>query len=89
MRRSTTAIALVAAILSLAGAADAGVATTGPSTAAEGLNVVDQVQFVFGGRQHCWYEDGWHGPGWYWCGYRLRHGRGWAGGEGFRGWKHR
>lgn len=57
--------------------------------AADGLTAVEQVQFVFGGHRHCWYADGWHGPGWYWCGYRLRRGHGWAGEEGFRGWKHR
>jgi len=89
MRSSTIAIALIAGSLSLAGAANAGIATSGPGTAADGLSAVDQVQFFFGGRRHCWYADGWHGPGWYWCGYRLRHGLGWAGGEGFRGWRHR
>jgi hypothetical protein len=25
----------------------------------------------------CFYPDGWHGPGFYRCGYRLRAGEGW------------
>lgn len=44
--------------------------------------------FIFGGRHYCWAPDGWHGPGWYWCGYEHRHGYGWGGGEGFHGWHH-
>jgi hypothetical protein len=26
----------------------------------------------------CFYVDGWHGPGFYQCGYRLRTGEGWV-----------
>ncbi|WP_249780843.1 hypothetical protein [Bradyrhizobium sp. dw_78] len=47
---------------------------------------VEQTQFIFGGRNYCWYDDGWHGPGYYWCGYAMRRGFGWGGGEGWRGW---
>jgi hypothetical protein len=47
---------------------------------------LQSVQYIWGGRNYCWYLDGWHGPGWYWCGYRLRRGFGWGGPEGFRGW---
>ena len=43
------------------------------------------VQFLFGGRQYCWYEYGWQGPGWYWCGYERRRGYGWGGGYGWHG----
>jgi hypothetical protein len=42
--------------------------------------------FFFGGHDGCWYDDGWRGPGWYWCGYGYRQGYGWFGGEGFNGW---
>jgi hypothetical protein len=42
--------------------------------------------YVWGGRNYCWYYDGWHGPGYYWCGYRFRRGFGWGGGIGFHGW---
>jgi hypothetical protein len=89
MRSSKIAVALVTgAVLSLAGAANAGVGSTAPGTAAEGLALTNQVDFLFGGRKHCWYAEGWNGAGWYWCGYATRKGKGWGGGEGFRGWKH-
>ncbi len=42
--------------------------------------------FAFGGHDYCWYDGGWRGPGWYWCGYGGRQGYGWGGGEGFNGW---
>lgn len=51
-------------------------------------NLVEQSQFVFGGRNYCWYNNGWNGPGFYWCGYSMRRGRGWGGGAGWHGWHH-
>ena len=47
---------------------------------------VEKAQFFFGGRQYCWYDDGWRGPGFYWCGYAWRSGFGWGGGSGWHGW---
>jgi hypothetical protein len=47
---------------------------------------VELAQFVFGGRNYCWYGDGWQGPGYYWCGYAWRRGFGWGGGAGWHGW---
>jgi hypothetical protein len=44
------------------------------------------VQFIFGGHNFCWYDSGWQGPGFYWCGYATRRGLGWGGGDGFNGW---
>ncbi len=92
MRYSKIALAAALAVGSLSSigsTANATIAATGMSPAADRLTLVDQVQFVYGGHRHCWYQDGWHGPGWYWCGYRLRRGFGWGGEEGFRGWWHR
>ena len=43
--------------------------------------------FFFGGHDWCWYDGGWQGPGWYWCGYGERYGYGYGGGEGFHGWR--
>lgn len=43
------------------------------------------LSFLFGGRQYCWYDAGWQGPGWYWCGYQSRRGLGWGGGDGWNG----
>ena len=45
--------------------------------------VLDQVSFH--GRLYCFYTDGWHGPGWYWCGYAFRRGIGWGGPDGWQG----
>ena len=54
------------------------------------LNPVEKTQlFIFGGRHYCFYLDGWHGPGWYWCGYEFRRGFGWGGPEGWHGWYRR
>jgi hypothetical protein len=58
----------------------------GVRDAADDLSVIDQVQYVWGGRRYCWYDDGWNGPGWYWCGRYLVPGLGWGGGVGWRGW---
>ena len=53
--------------------------------AASGLNVIEQTQFTYGGRDYCWYDDGWSGSGWYWCGYASRRGFGFG---GHSGWHH-
>jgi hypothetical protein len=47
---------------------------------------VEQAQFAYGGRNYCWYDGGWRGPGYYWCGYAWRRGFGWGGGVGWHGW---
>jgi hypothetical protein len=49
------------------------------------VNDVVKVQFSWHGYRYCFYFDGWHGPGWYRCGYRLRRGHGWGGGPGWHG----
>jgi hypothetical protein len=49
---------------------------------------VQYYPYLHGGHRYCWYDDGWHGPGWYRCGYRLREGFGWGGGVGWLGWGH-
>jgi hypothetical protein len=82
-----TAVA-VGVSASIAGSASATIATTGMSAAADRLTTVEQVDYRWGGHRHCWYADGWNGPGWYWCGYHHRRGFGWGGGEGYRGWRH-
>jgi hypothetical protein len=54
----------------------------------DGLNLIEKTQWVWGGRRYCFYPTGWHGPGWYWCGYAWRRGFGWGGVYGWRGWRH-
>ncbi len=58
----------------------------GLDVAADRIDATVDVQYVYGGRNHCWYPNGWHGPGWYWCGYRWRRGLGWGGPAGWQGW---
>jgi hypothetical protein len=85
------ALTLAAIVFSagvLAGKADAMPIGSGIGSAADGLSAVEQTQYVWGGRNYCWYPDGWRGPGWYWCGYHLRRGFGWGGPMGWRGWRH-
>src|SRR3954449_13524292 len=50
------------------------------------LNILDRVQYFWGGKRYCWYDEGWNGSGWYWCGYSDRPKLGWGGPKGFRGW---
>jgi hypothetical protein len=72
------------------GALGAGPAAAWPSGGLAGLPSaidVQQAQFFFDGRNYCWYDDGWHGPGFYWCGYSWRRGFGWGGGYGWHGWQ--
>jgi hypothetical protein len=44
--------------------------------------------YIVEGHQYCFYFDGWHGPGWYRCGYSWRRGLGWGGVYGWRGWEY-
>jgi hypothetical protein len=83
----TLAIALTAGVFAFK--ADAMPLGSGIGQAADGLSTVERSQFVYLGRNYCWYPDGWHGPGFYWCGYQLRPGLGWGGPIGWRGWNHR
>ncbi len=81
---SGLALAIAAGIaLPLAGAAEAAIGAALPSTQ---ILPVEKAQFFFGGQNYCWYDDGWQGPGWYWCGYAWNNGQGWGGGEGWHGW---
>jgi hypothetical protein len=47
---------------------------------------VENAQFFYLGHNFCWYDGGWQGPGWYWCGYAWNNGYGWGGGDGWHGW---
>jgi hypothetical protein len=85
----------LAAAIAAAGLAG-GLAMTQPAAAMPALGtnlattvdsgLVQDVQYFYGGREYCWYLDGWHGPGYYYCGYAWRRGLGWGGGYGWRGW---
>jgi hypothetical protein len=76
------------AALSLADSAEAGLLDGAFAARPSQLLPVEKAQFVLNGRNYCWYDDGWQGPGWYWCGYAYRTGFGWGGGYGWNGWRH-
>ena len=78
-------------VLSLAAAAGMVTQLVLPAEAAVGVGAfeapaalvesspVKQAQFIWGGRNYCWYNSAWRGPGWCWCGYAWRRGIGWGG----------
>ncbi len=47
---------------------------------------LDKVQYLYSGHGYCWYDGGWRGPGFYWCGHAWHRGFGWGGPAGWRGW---
>jgi len=67
--------------------ASAAAVPVGNLAPAIGDGLVQNTQYFFGGRNYCFYPNGWHGPGWYWCGYAFRPGFGWGGGYGWHGWR--
>jgi hypothetical protein len=44
--------------------------------------------YIVEGNRYCFYFDGWHGPGWYRCGFAFRRGLGWGGSYGWHGWRY-
>ena len=83
------ASALTLAGVLATGTAQAGV-PGGPDAiraAAQNGLLAEQVQFRWGGYDYCWADDGWRGPGWYWCGYAYRPGFGWGGPLGWNNWR--
>ena len=86
MRRSFVTLGAVAVAAIAFGKAQA-MPLGGLGQAADGLSTVEKTQFYYSGRDYCWYPDGWHGPGFYWCGYAWRSGFGWGGPIGWRGWR--
>ena len=88
MRRLTLAVA--AGALLVATQANAGSFPVNKLTGAE-TGLVDQVAvrvYVHEGRRYCFYFDGWHGPGWYRCGFAWRQGIGWGGVYGWNSWSY-
>ena len=86
MRPLTLAVA--AGALLVATQANAGSFPVKTMTGVE-TGLVDQVAvrvYVHEGRRYCFYFDGWHGPGWYRCGFAWRRGIGWGGVYGWNSW---
>jgi hypothetical protein len=79
---------MASAALPLAGDAQAAMAYGGLGADVQQRQVapIEKAQFFWGGYNYCWYDDGWSGPGWYWCGYAWNRGFGWGGGYGWHHW---
>lgn len=93
MKSLTFAIAAIA-LTAAAGAASAetklsgGQLITGGYDAGQDSVRLERAQYAWGGRNYCWYNRGWHGPGYYFCGMAFRRGHGWGGPEGWHHWSH-
>jgi hypothetical protein len=88
--RKSLYVLVTAASLSVASAAQ-GMPVTGGAMrdAADQSNLIEKTAiYVVEGRRYCFYFDGWHGPGWYRCGFAFRRGLGWGGVYGWRGWEY-
>ena len=81
-----SALLAVSAAPSLAEAAPVGASAANAIYIPGKPLTLESVQYFYGGRRYCWYDNGWRGPGYYWCGYGARYGLGWGGGLGWRGW---
>lgn len=84
----TIALAVAAGALLAATQANAGSFPVN-NLAGAGNGLIDQVAvrvYVHEGHRYCFYFDGWHGPGWYRCGFAFRRGLGWGGVYGWNDW---
>ena len=69
MRRFIAGLAAVAAVAvgvtALGTRAEAGPlpAFGGLGAARDAVAITENIQYFFGGRNYCWYDDGWQGPG--------------------------
>jgi hypothetical protein len=100
-KRLITSLSIAGAILGLGSPLVANAAPSEPVASvtpldpnlSDGVNRGDvaptfqDAQYVWAGRSYCWYPGGWHGPGYYWCGYSWRRGFGWGGPVGWNGWR--
>lgn len=87
----TLSLAIAAGALLVATQANAGSFPVNKLTDANGGGLVDHVAvrvYVHEGNRYCFYGNGWHGPGWYRCGYAFRRGLGWGGVYGWNNWNY-
>ena len=83
---SLAAAAALIAQLALPASATLGVGGFAVRDSLAESSPVENAQFVWGGRNYCWYASAWRGPGWYQCGFAWRRGLGWGGAAGWHGW---
>ena len=86
----TLGLAIAAGAIVAATQANAGSFPVNSMTGAAS-DLVGQVAvrvYVHEGHRYCFYFDGWHGPGWYRCGFAFRRGLGWGGVYGWNDWSY-
>jgi hypothetical protein len=86
----TLGLAIAAGAILAAAQANAGSFPVNTMTGAAS-DLVDQVAvrvYVHEGHRYCFYFNGWHGPGWYRCGFAFRRGVGWGGVYGWNNWNY-
>lgn len=88
MRKLILSAVTLAAAATICDPLQAGVIAP-PRLAAGQVLHTETVQFTRGARRFCWYNGGWRGAGWYWCGFSRRRGMGWGGPLGWNGWRRR
>src|SRR5262245_40578825 len=88
MHPSFRTLAVAATLGLVAGAAQAlPVSGSAIRDAAGAIDPLEQVAvYVVEGQRYCFYFNGWHGAGWYRCGFAWRRGLGWGGVYGWQGW---
>src|SRR5262245_39395276 len=82
-------LAIAAGTLLAAAQANAGSFPVQTGLTGSGSDLIDQVAvrvYVHEGHRYCFYFNGWHGPGWYRCGFAFRRGLGWGGVYGWNSW---
>ena len=90
MRKRVHLLAAVATLgLTATGAYTMPMSSGAVKPALDATNLVEQsAVFIVEGRRYCFYFDGWHGAGWYRCGFAWRRGLGWGGVYGWQGWEY-
>ena len=84
-------LAIATGILLVAAQANAGSFPVQTGLTGSGSDLIDQVAvrvYVHEGHRYCFYLNGWHGPGWYRCGFAFRRGLGWGGVYGWNDWSY-
>ena len=87
----TLGLAIAAGALLAAAQANAGTFPVNTGLNGAGGDLIDQVAvrvYVHEGQRYCFYFNGWHGQGWYRCGFAFRRGAGWGGVYGWNSWNY-
>ena len=86
-KRSTTIAAATALLIACPESHAIPISGSSIGAAIDDLNIIARVQHFFDNKRYCFTREGWHGPGWYMCGYENRPRLGWGGPPGWRLWE--